>query len=87
MIYGLNFGAPDIPADLLKGRALKRHIIRPVVHDNKIVRQKMTLVGLCDTELEKSIMDSQADNGHRKRYWISFERPRKLAGKFAIYVY
>ena len=84
MIYGLNFGAPDIPTEL----KLTRRIKRPVVQeDGKTVKQTlMCLVGVCHTEAERVSMSIQADNGHRKQYWVVLSGGRKPALN-CLYVY
>ena len=58
MIYGINFGAPDIPQPLLRG-------IRPRRIKGITNRQHGTvavLVGACDSEDEKRMMTMQASN-------------------------
>ncbi len=65
MIYGLNFGAPDIP-QVLRNRfppRIKRQI------DGKL--ELFCLVGVCTTPRETGLMTMQADNGRRKLVWVN----------------
>ena len=62
MMYGINFGAPDIPAHLKKRQRRIKDI--PVAKGTVAI-----LVGCCDSDEEKYRMTIQATNGHRGLYW------------------
>ena len=64
MIYGVNFGAPDIPAEVKRGMRPRRRKGIPVSKGTVAV-----LVGACQTEREKTNMTIQATNGRRGLFW------------------
>lgn len=65
MIYGLNFGAPDIPAELRKH--FKPRIRRQA--DSGEPLRVFCLVGVCTSDTERWQMTTQADNGRRLLHW------------------
>lgn len=73
MIYGLNFGAPDIPQEV---RKLHRQRVKPLISQGN--HTIYYLVGACNTQAESDTMKIVADNGHRKMEciqkdnWIGF---------------